>query len=509
MSDAAGGRRVVVTGLGAVTPLGSGVPTFWRRLVAGESGVRRITQFDPADVASQIAGEVPDLDASGVLDRKELRRNDRTTQMALVATREALDDAGLPGRLEGTLAEQTGILMGSGLGGSGTLVEQIGNVDASGPGSTQPVLHPHGHRQHARRAWRASRSERLGPNFSTTSACASSGHAIGEACEIIRRGDADVMVGGGCEAPRVRGHRGRLRGHACALDPQRRSGRRQPAVRCRTGRLRRRRGRRGAHPRGARRTPAPVVRTSTPRSAATAPRPMGTTSRHRRPVAPGPCARLGGRCRRPDLEADRIDLVSAHATSTGEGDPAELIGINTLVGDHARNVSVTATKSSIGHTLGAAGAVAAVATVKALVEGVVPPTLNLVDPDERAGELDLTRPAGAPSRPRRGAAQLLRVRWPERGHHPAPLGQLMEHRQQVAELVALVDRLESLLERSALSELEVEVGQTTVILRTPAAIAQGTETASPSPSERPRGRGSRQCRRKRSSRASRTPSWRP
>jgi len=90
------------------------------------------------------------------------------------------------------------------------------------------------------------------------------------------------------------------------------------------------------------------------------------------------------------LEADRIDLVSAHATGTGEGDPTELIGINTLVGDHARNVSVTATKSSVGHTLGAAGAVAAVATVKALAEGVVPPTLNLVDPDERAGALDLT-----------------------------------------------------------------------------------------------------------------------
>ena len=128
MSDVAGGRRVVVTGLGAVTPLGSGVPLYWRRLVAGESGVRPITLFDASDLASRIAGEVPDFDPSGVLDRKEVRRNDRTTQMALVATREALDDAGLPGRLEGSLAEQTGILMSTGLGGTGTLIEQIGIV---------------------------------------------------------------------------------------------------------------------------------------------------------------------------------------------------------------------------------------------------------------------------------------------------------------------------------------------------------------------------------------------
>ena len=101
MSDVASGRRVVVTGLGAVTPLGSGVPTYWRRLVAGDSGVRTITPVRCRRLASRIAGEVPDFDPSGVLDRKEVRRNDRTTQMALVATREALDDAGLPGRLEG------------------------------------------------------------------------------------------------------------------------------------------------------------------------------------------------------------------------------------------------------------------------------------------------------------------------------------------------------------------------------------------------------------------------
>ena len=125
MTELPDGRRVVVTGMGAVTPLGSGVAAFWRRLVAGDSGVRAITLFDAEGLPSRIAGEVPDFDPSGVLDRKEVRRTDRTTQMALVAGREALDDAGLPGRLEGELAEQTGILMASGLGGTGTLIEQI------------------------------------------------------------------------------------------------------------------------------------------------------------------------------------------------------------------------------------------------------------------------------------------------------------------------------------------------------------------------------------------------
>ncbi len=135
-----------------------------------------------------------------MLDRKELRRNDRTTQMALVATREALDDAGLPGRLEGSLAEQTGILMGTGLGGSGTLIEQIGIVTLSGPGRLSPFFIPMAIANMPSGVAGITFGA-LGPNFSTTSACASSGHAIGEAYEIIRRGDAEIMVGGGCEAP--------------------------------------------------------------------------------------------------------------------------------------------------------------------------------------------------------------------------------------------------------------------------------------------------------------------
>src|SRR3990172_5627354 len=118
-------RRVVVTGMGVLTPLGNDVAAFWSRLTAGESGVRTITGFDHSRVPSKVAGEVQDFDPSNVLDRKEIRRNDRYTQFALVATREAMDQAGLPERLTGELADRTGAIIGSGLGGSGTLVEQI------------------------------------------------------------------------------------------------------------------------------------------------------------------------------------------------------------------------------------------------------------------------------------------------------------------------------------------------------------------------------------------------
>lgn len=388
MSDIAPGRRVVVTGLGAVTPLGSGVPNYWRRLVAGESGVRRITHFDPAEVASQIAGEVPDFDPLSVLDRKEVRRNDRTTQMALVATREALDDAGLPGRLEGSLAEQTGILMGSGLGGAGTLIEQIGIAALSGPGRLSPFFIPMAIANMPSGVAGITFGA-LGPNYSTTSACASSGHAIGEAYEIIRRGDADIMVGGGCEAPvyaALVGGFAAMRALSTRNDDPPAASRPFDA------------GRDGfVVAEGAAALILEELEHARARGVRIYAEVRGygasADGHHITTPAPGGAGAVRAARRalqKAGLEADRIDLVSAHATSTSEGDPTELVGINTLVGDHAGHVSVTATKSSIGHTLGAAGAVAAVATVKALGEGIVPPTLNLVDPDERGGELDLT-----------------------------------------------------------------------------------------------------------------------
>jgi 3-oxoacyl-[acyl-carrier-protein] synthase II len=229
----------------------------------------------------------------------------------------------------------------------------------------------------------------LGPNYSTTSACASSGHAIGEAFEIIRRGDAEVMVAGGCEAPvyaATVGGFAAMRALSTRNDDPTAASRPFDA------------GRDGfvvaegaaalileelghALRRGAR------IRAEVSGYGATA------DGHHITTPAPGGSGAVRAARRalvKGHLTADAIDLISAHATSTGEGDPTELLAIHALVGDHAGEVSVTATKSSIGHTLGAAGAVAAVATVRALEDGVVPPTLNLVDPDENAGALDLT-----------------------------------------------------------------------------------------------------------------------
>ena len=388
MSFVAGGRRVVVTGLGAVTPLGTDVPTYWRRLVAGESGIGPITHFDASNMTSRVAGEVNDFDPSAVLDRKEVRRNDRTTQMALVCIREALEDAGLPERFEGDEAEATGILMGSGLGGTNTLIDQIATVRMEGPNRVSPFFIPMAiANMPAGVAGIAFGAQ--GPNYSTTSACASSGHALGESYEIIKRGDAEMMIAGGCEAPvadaTVAGF-ARMKALSTRNDDPQAASRPFDA------------GRDGfVVAEGAAALILEELEHAQRRGAHIYAEVMGygatADAHHITTPAPGGMGAVRAARRallKAGLEPHDIDLVSAHATSTGEGDPTELMAINTLVGDHAGDVSVTATKSSIGHTLGAAGAVAAVATIKALGDGVVPPTLNLHQPDERAGALDLT-----------------------------------------------------------------------------------------------------------------------
>jgi len=228
-----------------------------------------------------------------------------------------------------------------------------------------------------------------GPNYSTTSACASSGHALGEAYEIIKRGDADTMVAGGCEAPVVDATvAGFARMKALSTrndDPQAAS---RPFDADRDGFV---------IAEGAAALILEDLEHAQRRGARIYAEVCGygatADAHHITTPAPGGMGAVRAALRalhKAGLEAGDIDLVSAHATSTGEGDPTELMGINTLVGEHASQVSVTATKSSIGHTLGAAGAVAAVATIKALEDGVVPPTLNLHQPDENVGDLDLT-----------------------------------------------------------------------------------------------------------------------
>jgi 3-oxoacyl-[acyl-carrier-protein] synthase II len=381
-------RRVVVTGMGAVTPLGNDAATFWSRLVAGESGVRTISSFDPSRVTSRVAGEVQDFDPSNVLDRKEIRRNDRYTQFALVAAREAMDQAGLPERLEGELADRTGTIIGSGLGGSGTLIEQIGINATRGPDRLSPFFIPMAIANLAAGQTAISFGAR-GPNWATVSACATAGHAIGEASETIIRGDADVMIAGGSEAPvyeALVGAFAAMRALSTRNDDP--PGASRPFDEGRDGFV-------IAEGAGvlvleelvhARRRGAQILAELVG---------YGATADAHHITLPAPGGAGGVRAARmalakAQLDPSEIDHINAHATSTPEGDPAELDAFKTVLGDHAKNVSITATKSAIGHTLGAAGGIGTIAAISAMRAGCVPPTLNLVDPSPAMGDLDCT-----------------------------------------------------------------------------------------------------------------------
>jgi 3-oxoacyl-[acyl-carrier-protein] synthase II len=381
-------RRVVVTGMGMLTALGNDVASTWEGMIAGRSGVATITAFDPSRLQARIAGEVKDFDSSNVLDRKEQRRTDRYIQLGLVAARQAMDGAGLPERMEGEEAERTGVIMGTGLGGVGTLVDGISINATRGPDRISPFLIPMGI-PNVGAGQIAISFGMTGPNFTTVSACATGGHAIGEAWEAIRRGDVETMIAGGAEAgiyePLVGG-----------FDSMRALSRRNddPEAASRPFDA----GRDGFVPgegagavvleeldhAKARGVPilAEIVGYGAPADAThiTLPAPGGI----------GAVRAAQRALRKAGLEASDIVHVNAHATSTPEGDKAELQAIRTIFGEAAPNVSITANKSMIGHTLGAAGAIEAIVTILTIREGCIPPTINLTDPDPAGEGLDLT-----------------------------------------------------------------------------------------------------------------------
>ena len=393
-------RRVVVTGMGALSALGNDVAATWDGLVAGRSGIARVALFDPSRLDSQLAGDVKGFDPSGILDRKEVRRTDRYIQFALVCARQALDQAGLPGRLDDDLAARSGVVIGSGLGGVATLFDNVLVMGERGPDRISPFFIPMGIANVAA-GQVAIAVGAVGPNFATVSACASGGHALGEAWETIRRGDADLMLAGGVEA----GVHEATMGGFCSMkalstrndDPAAAS---RPFDRGRDGFVIGEGG-------------GVLVLEALEHAEARGVEPLaelvgyGATAdaSHITLPAPGGIGAVRAARRALDkagLEPAEIDHVNAHATSTQEGDKAELQAIRTIFGDHAPRVAVTANKSMLGHTLGAAGALEAIATIQALREGCVPPTINLVEPDEHAAGLDLT-PNVATRRPLRTA----------------------------------------------------------------------------------------------------------
>jgi 3-oxoacyl-[acyl-carrier-protein] synthase II len=381
-------RRVVVTGMGLVTALGNDVASSWKALLAGTSGVRTIEAFDPSRVDSRMAGEVRDFDASGLLDRKELRRTDRYVQFGLIAAREALDQAGLPERFEGELAEQTGVILGTGLGGVGTLAEGFSTNILRGPDRISPFLIPMGI-PNIGAGQVAIQFGMTGPNFTTVSACATGGHAIGESSEIIRRGDADVMVAGGAEAgiyePMVGGFAAMRALSTRNDDPE---GASRPFDTGRDGFV---------IGEGAGVVILEALEHAEARGAEILAELVGygatADASHITLPAPGGIGAVRAARRaleKAGMSPDEIDHVNAHATSTPEGDRAELQAIRTIFGDAAERISITANKSMLGHTLGAAGAIEAVVTVQTIREGCVPPTINLTDPDPESAGMDLT-----------------------------------------------------------------------------------------------------------------------
>jgi 3-oxoacyl-[acyl-carrier-protein] synthase II len=381
-------HRVVVTGMGLITALGSDVASTWSGMVAGRSGVETISSFDPSRLQARVAGEVRDFDPSGVLDRKEIRRTDRYIQFGLVAARQAMDQAGLPARLEGAEAETTGVILGTGLGGVGTLVEGISTNALRGPDRISPFLIPMGI-PNVGAGQIAINYGMVGPNFTTVSACATGGHAIGEASETIRRGDAAMMIAGGSEAgvyePLVGGFDSMRALSRRNDDPH---GASRPFDQ----------GRDGFVPgEGAGVLILESLEHAEGRGASILAEIVGygatADASHITLPAPGGIGAVRAARRalaKAGLEPDQIDHVNAHATSTPEGDKSELQAIRTIFGDHAPKLSITANKSMIGHTLGAAGAIEAAISILTIREGCVPPTINLEQPDEAAAGLDLT-----------------------------------------------------------------------------------------------------------------------
>ena len=381
-------RRVVVTGMGMLTALGNDVASTWDGMVAGRSGIAGIASFDPSRLQARIAGEVKDFDASGVLDKKEMRRTDRYIQFGLVAARQAMDQAGLPARMEGKEAGRTGVILGTGLGGVGTLVEGISINATRGPDRISPFLIPMGI-PNVGAGQVAISFGMTGPNFTTVSACATGGHAIGEAWETIRRGDAETMIAGGSEAgvyePLVGGFDSMRALSRRNEDPE---GASRPFDQ----------GRDGFVPgegcgviileelEHAQRRGVPVLAEIIGYGAT-------ADASHITLPAPGGIGAVGAARRalaKAGLEPSDIAHVNAHATSTPEGDKSELQAIRTIFGDHADDLSITANKSMIGHTLGAAGAIESIITILTMREGCVPPTINLENPDPAGEGLNLT-----------------------------------------------------------------------------------------------------------------------
>ena len=375
-------KRVVITGLGAITPVGNTAEAFWQALLAGQSGIGLITRFDAADYDAKIAGEVKGFDPTAFIDKKEARRMDRFTQFAIAASRMALTDSGLD--LEKEDRSRIGAFVGSGIGGMDTLHEQYRTLFEKGPNRISPFFIPMMIANMA--AGQVSIAFGLqGPSSCVVTACATGTNCVGDAMRVIQRGDADVMVAGGTEAavsPAGMAGFCAMKALSTRNDAPEKASR--PFEKDRDGFVM-------GEGSGI------VVLESLDHALARGARiyaelaGYGTNADAYHVTAPAPEGAQAARCmelaiKDAGLTIADVDYINAHGTSTPLNDKNETLGIKALFGDQAKNVAVSSIQSMTGHLLGAAGGVECVATVLTIVNDMMPPTINYDTPDP---ELDL------------------------------------------------------------------------------------------------------------------------
>ncbi|MEA1980216.1 MAG: beta-ketoacyl-ACP synthase II [candidate division Zixibacteria bacterium] len=370
-------HRAVVTGLGVISPSGCDVKTFWDGLLEGKSCVDTITRFDVSDYSTKIAAELKDFDGSMYIDKKELRRLDLSEQYALVASIQAYENAGLDSN--NLDLDRCGVVIGSGIGGIGTFEKQHSLLEKSGPGRVSPFFIP----MMIIDMCAGIVSMRFGfrgPNYATVSACASSSHAILNSMYLIQRGDADIMVCGGTEAP---------------ISPSALAGFcRQKAISTRNDEPEK-----ASRPFDVDRDgfvmgegSAILILENYEHAKARGAKIYGEicgggmsadayhmTAPH--PEGYGAKLSMKNALKDANISPDKIDYINTHGTATNLGDIAETKAIKEIFGNHAYNIPINSTKSMIGHLLGAAGAIESIATIKSIEDSVVHPTINLDDPD--------------------------------------------------------------------------------------------------------------------------------
>ncbi|RRJ96310.1 beta-ketoacyl-[acyl-carrier-protein] synthase II [Opitutaceae bacterium TAV4] len=375
-------QRVVITGLGAIHGLGFDAESFWQSVTAGRNGIDRVAQFDPSPFATQIASEVKGWNVEEHMDPKDARRQDRYTHFGFCAARQAVKDAGLDMTQEDP--DRVGVVIGSGIGGMFTYETQLKKLFDGGPRKVSPFAIPALIGNMCSGMVAIDIGAR-GPNFGLVSACATGTHALGEAMHMVRRGDVDVMIAGGAEAavtPFAFASFCSMKAMSTRND--------DPATACRPFSL----GRDGfimgegagvlvieslehARKRGAR------IYCELGGYAATADAHHITMPD---PEGKGLGMAMTRALKSAGIAPDEVDYINAHGTSTPYNDKFETLAIKRVFGDHAKKLAVSSTKSMTGHLLGAAGGIESIISVKTITSGIIPPTINLNEPDP---ELDL------------------------------------------------------------------------------------------------------------------------